>query len=896
MLAKDDLVRHSQYGTGRVIVDNDETVVVRFQHGIEECLRETLSEEAGPLKRARDELWDAPLEVVMRTLAESICSVNDQWGVFSLSRINLLPHQLWVCRKVLESWPTRWLVADDVGLGKTIEAGLILWPLLSRGTVRRLLVLCPASLVEQWQYRLRTMFDIRLSRYVPEADTPKADFWHTSNQVVASLQTLRGDHRERHQRMLDAPPWDLLIVDEAHHLNVDEQAGPTRGFRFVEKLVQNRKVESTLFFTGTPHRGKNHGFLSLLSLLRPEWFDPEKPLKEQLGRLSQVMIRNNKQCVTDLQGKRLFQTPRVDSETYAYSPSETQFYNLLTEFITSGKAYAASMASSDRRMATLVLIAMQKLASSSVAAIRRALEGRIARITASRRRIEELEQLRRRLGEYVELQESSCADELNQLDEELAEKAAELRLMEDEEPRLKTLLQAAASVDQETKITTILSLIERRFTDKSVLFFTEYKATQSLLMSALMQRYGNDCVLFINGDGEAHDVRDSSGASKTLRMERDEAADRFNRGDVRFLVSTEAAGEGIDLQRSCHCLVHVDLPWNPMRMHQRVGRLNRYGQNHAVEVVSVRNPDTVESRVWSKLTEKLENITLALRSAMAEPEDLQQLVLGMASPMFFSDLYAESAEVSPESFSNWFNERTARFGDADVLDTVRQLVGHSARFDFQQTSNRLPKVDLGDLKPFFAGMVAYNGRRIQESEAGISFLTPEPWLTTPRILKEYKDVEFLRTTTVEKTSRTTAGVGHVLVDEALKQARAQSVSVTALPSNLWPDRVFVFRITDKVTTTGSTVRSVIVGIAMSEQGEHRVVQDWQIIQLLNKVLEHRTLRRDDAPHRAASTESVRSAVADAQRYLLRNTAELDLPFAMPEASCVTVLYPAAAKT
>src|SRR4029079_4957618 len=116
---------------------------------------------------------------------ETIRSVNDQWGVFSLSRISLLPHQPWVCRKVLEQWPAHWLIADDVGLGKTIEAGLILWPLLSRGTVQRLLVLCPASLVEQWQLRLKDMFDIRLARYLPDLDTSRSDFWNNQTYVVA---------------------------------------------------------------------------------------------------------------------------------------------------------------------------------------------------------------------------------------------------------------------------------------------------------------------------------------------------------------------------------------------------------------------------------------------------------------------------------------------------------------------------------------------------------------------------------------------------------------------------------------------------------------------------------------------------------------------------------------
>ena len=181
-------------------------------------------------------------------------------GAYSLARASdLLPHQLWVCHRALRQWPIRLLIADDVGLGKTVEAGLILWPLLASGRVRRFLVLAPASLVEQWQYRLRTLFDIRMSMYRPEVDRPKADFWSTHNQVIASLQTMRMDRAGRHERLLDASAWDMLIVDEAHHLNADKQTGKTLGYEFVERLVEDQRLQSCLFFTGTPHRGKPYG-------------------------------------------------------------------------------------------------------------------------------------------------------------------------------------------------------------------------------------------------------------------------------------------------------------------------------------------------------------------------------------------------------------------------------------------------------------------------------------------------------------------------------------------------------------------------------------------------------------------------------------------------------------
>lgn len=891
MMQPETQVRHAEFGAGQVVIGSGDTAVVRFEHGIEECLTTTLTAVSGPGQRIRDETWDSPLEVVTRIQAEAICSVNDQWGVFSLSRINLLPHQLWVCKKVLEQWPAHWLIADDVGLGKTIEAGLILWPLISRETVKRVLVLCPASLVEQWQYRLRTMFDIRLSRYLPGADTPRSDFWHTHTQVVASLQTLRADHRGRHARMLDAPDWDLLVVDEAHHLNADEQAGPTLGYQLINKLVDARKFRSMLFFTGTPHRGKNFGFLALLRLLRPEWFDPKAPMAGQLGRLSEVMIRNNKQCVTDLQGQRLFQPTKVSAETYSYSPEEQHFYDLLTEFISTGKAYAGSLAASDQRMVTLVLIAMQKLASSSVAAIQRAMDGRLTRIAESRKHVDELKELRKQMNQYIDLQDSSEQEELNALDEQIAEKACELLLMEDEEPRLKILVEAARQVKTESKIATVLNLVDGQFAGRSVLYFTEYKATQSLLMSALMQRYGDDSVTFINGDGEARGVVDSTGRTRTVRLNREEASQRFNDGKVRFLVSTEAAGEGIDLQESCHSLIHIDLPWNPMRMHQRVGRLNRYGQKNAVEIVSVRNPDTVESRVWDKLTEKLTKITEALNNVMAEPEDLQQLVLGMTSPMLFNDLFSEGASVAPESFSDWFDGKTARFGNADVLDTVQQLLGQSARFDFQQVSDRLPKVDLPDLKPFFCSTVAMNGRRIQENAGGLSFLTPEAWLTTPRILRDYQDIEFSRESATTAGTSQVVGVGHVLMDEALKQCRSQAACITTLPPELWPSPLHIFQIVDRVTTTGATVRSVIAGVLMTSDGVVSLVSDWEVLLRLNAVLDRRTLRRDEAPSRPSDIAEIESSCSAAGDHLNVHLDALDLPFARPKATWLCSVVP-----
>jgi len=319
-----DRIIHTTFGTGKVLIDQGTTVVIQFDHGIEACEKSKISQVFTIEQTLEQGIWHPPLPVILRGLAATIDSLNDRWSVFSRSRVRLLPHQLWVCRKVLEHWPFHWLIADDVGLGKTIEAGLILWPLISRQVVQRVLILCPASLVDQWVMRLRSMFDLRFTAYTSAADTAKSGFWETHDQVVASLQTLRDDYRGRHERILSAPNWDLLIVDEAHHLNVNEQGGSTLTFRLVQKIQDAQKIQSIIFFTGTPHRGKDYSFLALLKLLRPDIFkDLNKPLEIYLNDLRNVIIRNNKQNVTDLQGNLLFRGVKTQVITYYYSPDNT---------------------------------------------------------------------------------------------------------------------------------------------------------------------------------------------------------------------------------------------------------------------------------------------------------------------------------------------------------------------------------------------------------------------------------------------------------------------------------------------------------------------------------------------------------------------------------------------
>ena len=881
-------VRHRRFGSGQVLLDQGESVVVRFEHGIEECLAADLELIDGLADRMAAGRLDPALHVVTRILGECIRSVNDAWGVFSRSRVDLLPHQLWVCKRVLESWPTRWLVADDVGLGKTIEAGLILTPLLSSGRVRRLLILAPASLVEQWQVRMREMFDIRISIYLAAADTETSDFWNTQDQVIASAHTLRLDRDNRWKRLFDAKPWDLVLIDEAHHMNVDEQGHRALSYQLVESLQERSKVQSMVLFTGTPHRGKDKGFLSLLKLLRPADFDPEQPLEKQFEKLRTVMIRNNKHSVTNMSGEPLFTPVRSRQETYSYSPQETHFYEQLTQFIVTGKAYAASLRFQNRRMVILILITMQKLASSSVAAVRRALARRLTRLRDAEAKWEESLENLAYLQELRDEDDPANLDAISHLEERVAESLSRVNLNPNEISALEELLAAANEVTNETKIARILAVVDESFANRSVLFFTEYKATQALLMGALHEHYGDGCVTFINGDGFIEDVRDSCGNKSNLTEDRRLAAARFNRGEVRFLVSTEAAGEGIDLQEHCSALVHVDLPWNPMRLHQRVGRLSRYGQVDPVDVVTVRNPDTVESHIWDLLDEKLARINLAFQGAMDDPEDIRQLVIGMASPGMFTKVFANADPTSSrQTLRDWFDAETATFGGEDAVHTVRDLVGHVARFDFGAVADQIPRVDLPELVPFFKAILAVRGRRPDQADnLRLSFRPPEEWRDDFLIAAiDRFDLLFAREPQ-PREGENVAGVGLQVVNRAVQDAVALSAAFATIRGLDAP--IFVFKVRDRITGTDATIRTVVVAAQSDADGNWSLIRDWELVKRLNLLADK---PRSDVFRDADPVLDVSDLVERALEYVVSQIDVLDLPFALPIVERLACLVP-----
>ena len=832
-------VNHPRHGVGQVIADSGEFVVARFGATIQQILRTELT-----LIRSLDQalstgIFDDSGETLIRASAMAIRSVNDQWGVFSRSRVQLLPHQLWVCHKVNRTFPFRWLVADDVGLGKTIEAGLVLMPLVARAQIRRLLVLAPAKLVPQWQKRLRQMFDIRLQVYDRSVDTPTVDFWDTANMVVASVHTLRrevADGRAEDSRFLAAEPWDAVVVDEAHHLHADERTGETLSFQLVRALEERRKIRSLLLFTGTPHRGKDFGFFSLLSLLDPAKFGPDHDADIQLAALPDVMIRNNKATVTDLKGNLLFKPVTVETKDYTFSPQEALFYDTLSAFIIDGRAYASRLDGRAQSARMLLLIALQKLAASSIAAIRAALTKRRAKLA------DIAGQARKPAPAITEEDENETLDDRARADEEAWSKIL-AELMEGEIARLDELLELSKSIEQERKIERLVDFVEHEMpADEPVLLFTEYKATQALVVDALHARFGHGCCAFINGDERLEDVMRPDGSRGPKGWSRDAAAEAFNQGTIRFLVSTEAAGEGIDLQERCATLIHVDMPWNPMRLHQRVGRLSRYGQTRPVQVFILRNPETVEARIWDLLNDKLMRIQRALDEAMDEPEDISQLVVGMAGPSTIEKIFATGQLRSRESLDQWFDHEAATIGGEDVVDKVKTLLGNVTRFDFAQVGRNLPQVDLPDLERFFTMVMESKGRRVFRREDGIELLSPEKWVEEDYAMHaRYNGLVFDRNARLsgrEGPARL-VGVGHILFDRALKEG-GELQSTLAQCVRL-PAPLLIASVEDKITGQDHSVTRIMLGAWRDDAGHIHVLRDWELLQLLN------SLGRSDNP-------------------------------------------------
>ncbi|OJW51373.1 MAG: helicase [Thiobacillus sp. 65-1059] len=591
-----------------------------------------------------------------------------------------LPHQLYALNRAMSRDRIRYLLADEVGLGKTIEAGLILRELKLRGMVRRVLVVAPKGLVRQWQAEMRLHFG-EAFRFVEPSELAAFrqwrdngalsvsggddNLWRMHDQVIVSLDSVKPIegrrgwsleqlatyNRERFEDLISAG-WDLVIIDEAHRLggSTEQVARYKLGAALAEAAPY------LLLLSATPHQGKTDQFMRLMQLLDREAFPDEGSINRD--RVRPFVIRTEKRAAIDAEGQPLFKPRSTRLQAVAWQDrhaAQQRLYEAVTDYVR--HAYNQAMAAKQRHIGFLMIL-MQRLVTSSTAAIRATLEKRQALLDAP--------QAQANLFEAVDPDEWAELDGQSQLDI-----ALQAGGWEREKSEVEMLLDLARETERQgtdAKAEALLELIyklqqEENDPQLKVLVFTEFVPTQAMLAEFLESR--GFSVALLNG-GMDLDARTR-------------AQQAFSR-DVRILISTDAGGEGLNLQ-FCHVIVNFDMPWNPMRLEQRIGRVDRIGQPHVVRAINFVLEDTVEHRVREVLEEKLAVIAQefgvdkaadVMDSVEVEPIFDELFVHGLQDP--------SSIDKECDAVINQVREKVAASRkDTDLLTEDHALEANDAR-------------------------------------------------------------------------------------------------------------------------------------------------------------------------------------------------------------------------
>jgi superfamily II DNA or RNA helicase len=546
----------------------------------------------------------------LRCLAVALEMWNENTGALSKLDIDPLPHQIHLVHHILASGNLNWLIADDVGLGKTIEVGMLISALKNRGNFRRILIITPSGLTRQWRDELAIRFgldDFEIYGDDFRIDSPIQ--WKLHDHTIASIDKLKGDNHL--QLISQATPWDLIIFDEAHRLSRREYGSKfDSSDRYRLAATLRKLTESVILLSATPHQGMSDKFSALLELLRPELKAAIRSHNRRPEILEHMVIRNNKSDVTDSEGNFIFCGKTTSVISAQMNPETLQFEQSLADYLRRGYDASSEMDSSTGKAIGFVMTVYRKLAASSTMAIARALRRRLGRISgappiASEGQGELTDA--RFIGEWEESVGISRPEFFP------GERALLTNLCE----------EAEALADKDTKLECFLDVLQnsilRNNSNEKVLIFTEYRATQDYLISALQSRFGDSKVVAINGSQD--------------RDERISAINLFE-DSAQFLISTEAGGEGINLQKSCHIMFNYDLPWNPMRLVQRIGRLYRYGQKKKVAVFNLQASGSIDAKVLDMMYQRLQEVVRDLAPVSEEfRPGLEDEILGQMAEL-----------------------------------------------------------------------------------------------------------------------------------------------------------------------------------------------------------------------------------------------------------------------
>jgi len=592
-----------------------------------------------------------PLDFTADPAAVSLVSEAERltWGhlfnpafATEVSLIDPLPHQrIAVYERMLGQNPLRFLLADDAGAGKTIMAGLYIREMLARRLIRRVLVVPPAGLVGNWERELRRLFSLHF-RIVAgtEARTRNPFDGPDSDRIVVSLDTLSGERMFARLQEAAIAPYDLVIFDEAHKLSArrepDFRISKTDRYKLAEALAGlsdgdprwnlEWRAHHLMLLTATPHMGKDFPYYCLWRLLQPEAlptleafnaFPPEARQRHFARRTKEEMVR--------LDGSPLYPTRISDTLSYDLTQgenSEQTLYDRTTDYM--GTYYNRARIL-NRSAARLAMSVFQRRLASSTFALMRSFERRIEKldtliqdVRAGRITLEQLDRYQQRLDVEDVLDERTADEEAavgeseqNEAAEEealgavVAVSLAELEAERQEVQRLRDLARQVYELGEESKFEKLAVILRGdAYRDHKLILFTEHRDTLLFLVRRLEGLGFAGQVASIHGSMD-HEQRDEQ--VEFFRKPRDE-------GGATYLVATDAAGEGINLQ-FCWLMVNYDIPWNPARLEQRMGRIHRYGQKHdPVVILNLVAGKTREGRVLKTLLDKLETIRKQLGS------------------------------------------------------------------------------------------------------------------------------------------------------------------------------------------------------------------------------------------------------------------------------------------
>ncbi|EBX2782161.1 ATP-dependent helicase, partial [Salmonella enterica subsp. enterica serovar Hadar] len=624
----------------------------------------------------------------LRMLAHAIKVWNENTGALSHLEIEPLPHQIHLVHHIIASGNYNWLIADDVGLGKTIETGMLLHALRQRDLIKRILLVTPAGLTKQWQEELYHKFKIEdFEIYGEDFFINEPRQWKMHDCVIGSMDRLK---QEGHlESLLQAEPWDLVIFDEGHRLSrrqYGQKLDSSERYDLAKSL--RSQTEHMLLLSATPHQGMQDKFVALLELLRPERRTDLMALNIKPEILHDMVFRNHKADVTDAEGNFIFQGKITSALQVPSSKESIEFDKTLQDYLRKGYDAGEALGRTGNAIG-FVMTVYRKLAASSAAAIHRALCNRLQRLLDDEANglSDEEPRDQRYLGEWEE-QFTSDAREFF---------AGEVQLLKD------LIAEAAALKANDLKlklfIEDIIGKIHAANADEKVLIFTEYRTTQNYLREALADHYGSDQVELINGSMQ--------------HAERREAIKRFEE-QGGFLISTEAGGEGINLQSKCHVMVNYDLPWNPMRLVQRIGRLYRYGQKKKVVVFNIQQTDSLDQNIVDLMYERIDSVVTDLAEIQRHEfnEGLKDEILGQLAELIdVEDILQEATKLGIDRTRERIDEALKQARTAAAKQ--RELFAHAATSDPNELRDEL-EITVDHLYSFVLGMFDQLGIEVAE--------------------------------------------------------------------------------------------------------------------------------------------------------------------------------------